>query len=119
MRLFLDQNIPEGTAVWLRRARPAITVFRTQELGLGTAPDAVVMAAAIERRAVMVTFDKGIGDLRAIPRGCAGIIVLRVRPTTAESAIDALQRIFTELSDGEIEGCLVVVDSVRARPQPI
>ena len=45
----------------------------------------------------------------------AGVMRLRVWPTTIEKTEDALERVLREVPDDELRGSLVVVDSLRIR----
>jgi predicted nuclease of predicted toxin-antitoxin system len=56
-------------------------VERVQDLGIGGATDTEVFQAAQGRGAVLVTTDKGFGDVRSYPPSSHyGIIVLKVTP---------------------------------------
>jgi hypothetical protein len=65
-----------------------------------------------------VTFDEDFADQRSFPTGFhAGIIRLRVWPTTVEGTQDALDRLLAEVSDVELARALVIIDrdAIRAR----
>ena len=70
---------------------------------------------AQDNQAIVITFDEDFADLRTFPVGHAGVIRLRVWPTTIEETQDGLSRLFAEVSVDEIEGALVIVDRTKIR----
>jgi len=66
-----------------------------------------------------MTFDEDFADQRAFPVGSHwGIVRLRIWPTTIEETKRALERLFTEVSEGELSRALVIVDRTRIRIRP-
>jgi predicted nuclease of predicted toxin-antitoxin system len=64
-----------------RMKRLGWEVERVQNLGLEGAPDEEVFRTAQDRGAVLVTTDKGFGDVRSYPPSShRGVIVLKVVP---------------------------------------
>ena len=58
---------------------------------LVSAPDRDVVAAATSAERILVSLDRGLGDIRAYPPGShAGIVVLRLTDQSAASAIKAV-----------------------------
>ena len=56
--------------------------------GLGGAPDRDVVAAATAAERILVSLNRGLGDIRAYPPGShAGIVVLRLTDQSAAAAI--------------------------------
>jgi predicted nuclease of predicted toxin-antitoxin system len=88
---------------------------------LGGALDRIVADVALAEERVLVTLDRGFGDLRAYPPGShPGIVVLRLRRqalTAVEAALALLMR-YEDL--GSIGGCTVIVGpaTVRVRRPP-
>jgi predicted nuclease of predicted toxin-antitoxin system len=116
LRLLLDQNIPRSVRNWLTDRTPSWTIHHTSDVGLEGATDASIFEWAQEREAVVVTFDEDLADQRSFPVGDhAGVIRLRVWPTTAEETRRALQRLFDEVPASEIQGALVIVDRTKIR----
>lgn len=76
MRLKLDENLPTGLAAGLAtRDHDADTVI---DEGPAGQPDPVIVATAADARRMLLTLDRGIGDLRRYPPGShAGVVVLR------------------------------------------
>lgn len=114
--ILLDQNIPPAIASWLRTLRPAWLIHHVGEVGLRGALDRQVFDWAQERRALIITFDEDFADQRSFPVGKhAGVVRLRVWPTTVEETQAALARLFTETTPEELSGALVIIDPGRIR----
>jgi hypothetical protein len=67
---------------------------------------------------MIITFDEDFADQRTFPIGFhAGIIRLRVWPTTIEETQDALERLLVEVPDAELVRALVIIDreAIRVR----
>ncbi len=111
----LDENVPIAVAIWMRDLWPNWKVDHTSEVGLDARPDREIFQWAQDNQAIVITFDEDFADLRAFPVGHAGVIRLRVWPTTIEETQDALTRLFAEVSVDEIEGALVIVDRTKIR----
>jgi len=116
LTVLLDQNVPRAIAPWLRAHRPQWTVFHTSDAMLSGRPDEELFAWAQQRQAVIITFDEDFADQRAFPLGShAGIIRLRVWPTTIEETQNALERLLAEVPDMELTRALVIIDREAIR----
>ena len=63
-----------------------------------------------------MTFDEDFADRRSFPLGkYAGIVRLRVWPTTIEETERALRRLLWQVPDNELRGALVIIDRRRIR----
>jgi len=96
-------------------------VHRIQELGMNGASDPVVFRKAQEMGAVLVTNDKGFGDVRDFPPSSHhGVIVLKMLPEPG--AVQAVHRALRGLLEEEekFEGILFTVDTstYRKRKRP-
>lgn len=70
---------------------------------------------------MIATFDEDFADQRTVPIGThAGIIRLRVWPTTIEETQDALGRLLRDVPDEELAQALVIIDreAIRIRHGP-
>jgi predicted nuclease of predicted toxin-antitoxin system len=106
LRILLDENVPLGVITWLCEAHPNVFAEHVIRLFPG-ASDREVLAYASRNQAVIVTYDEDFGDLRNFPLGThAGIIRLRVFPTTEDRTILALSRLFESVAVDELEGLL-------------
>jgi len=115
LKILLDQNIPKRVKTWLLQNKADIEVLHTSEIELSTSEDSVIFEKAQELEAVLITFDEDFSDTRLFNEKNSGIIRLNVWPTTVESAIDALTRLFEQVSDNEIVGSLVIIDRKKIR----
>jgi predicted nuclease of predicted toxin-antitoxin system len=91
-------------------------VVRVQDVDLSGVPDAEVFQAAQERNAVLVTTDRGFGDIRTYPPSSHhGIIVLKVSPDPEQ--VRAVHRTLRQLLDTEelFSGTLFIVDEQKYR----
>lgn len=116
LSVLLDQNVPRAIGPWLAKLKPDWTIRHTSEVGLDGAPDRRIFEWAQERDHIIVTFDEDFADQRVFPVGDhAGVIRLRVWPTTVEETEDALERLLDEVSDEELRGALVIVGRRQIR----
>lgn len=77
MRVKLDENLPTSAAQPLRAQGHDVDTVADE--GLAGERDPVVVAAAMAADRLLLTLDRGLGDVRAYPPGShAGIVVLRV-----------------------------------------
>jgi predicted nuclease of predicted toxin-antitoxin system len=111
----LDEQLSDSFANALRAI--GHEAFTAKALGLRSAPDRQVLEQASELAAILITSDRGFGDLRAYPLGShAGIILLRLEPRLAypqiiNRFIDAL----VEVPLDQMAGALCVVDASNVR----
>lgn len=121
LTVLLDQNVPRAIAHWLRVGRTQWTIYHTSDVALSGRPDEEIFAWAQQRHAVIITFDEDFADQWTFPIGShAGIIRLRVWPTTIEETQDALERFLADVPDTELAGALVIIDreAIRVRRGP-
>lgn len=119
MKVKLDENMPRRAAeVFTRAGHEVDTVL---DEGLGGAGDPEVLAAAGSAGRLLVTLDRGLGDVRAYPPGThAGVLVLR----PAEQSAASVAALVAEVLTGDLEtlaGTIAVAQPgllrIR-RPQP-
>ena len=116
LTVLLDQNVPRAITQWLRTRRPHWTIYHTSEVNLSGRPDKELFVWAQGKHAVIVTFDEDFADQRSFPIGAhAGIIRLRVWPTSIEETQRALDRLLAEVPDAELAQALVIVDREAIR----
>lgn len=121
LTVLLDQNVPRAIATWLRARRSHWTIYHTSEVALSGRPDEELFAWAQHRQALIVTFDEDFADQRTFPIGFhAGIIRLRVWPTTIEETQGALERLLAEIPDADLRRALIIIDrhAIRVRRGP-
>lgn len=116
LTVLLDQNVPQPVAVWLGGLKPSWVVYHVKDVGLDRKFDQDIFAWAQEHRAIVITFDENFADQRSFPVGFhSGVVRLRVWPTTIEETENALARLFSEVSEQELSGALVIIDRTRIR----
>lgn len=108
MRIKLDENISAAaSSVATALGHDADTVVDECIAG---AADPDVLAASTADRRLLVTLDRGFGDVRAYPPGShGGIVVLRVDSQDASTVTEALRLFLASDHLGDLTGCIVVV----------
>ncbi len=97
MKVKLDENVPRRAMQTLVRAGHEVDTVIDEDLAGASDPDVVAAAGADGR--LLITLDRGLGDLRAYPAGThAGILVLRPADQSAAS-VDALLAQLTGAED--------------------
>ena len=82
MKFKLDENLPASAAAILASAGHDADTVIAEHLAGASDPDVVTAASAVGR--VLITLDRGMGDIRAYPPGShAGIVVLRLAGAVA------------------------------------
>ncbi len=78
--------------------------------------DQLIFEWAQRHGAIVITFDEDFADTRMYPVGShAGVIRLRVWPTTVENTEAALERLLGATQEDALRGSLVIVDNLRIR----
>jgi len=116
LSVILDENIPPSIADFLRFRRPQWDVLHIRDIGLRGSSDATIFEWAQLHNAIVITFDEDFADTRMYPAGThAGVIRLRVWPTTIEQIEAALDRLFSSTGDNQLTGSLIIIDAQRIR----
>ncbi len=115
MRYLADENVPLAAVERLRAE--GIDVASVSEL-LAGGEDTEVLETANRAGRIVITFDKDFAELvfRA-GRAAAGVILLRIRPKSAEDVAAVLAGLLA--SDRIWEGHFSVVDDRRIRMVPL
>lgn len=104
MKLKLDENLPADLRAAGHEAESV------PEEGLAGAAAPIVLARAKAEARVLVTLDKGIGDLRAYPPADFGGIILLRPPSVGRGATLAFARLhLPSLLGQDLAGRLVVI----------
>jgi len=114
VKLKLDENLPHDLATALRGdGHDVHTVVDEQLAGES---DPVVVAAATDEGRILLTLDRGVGDLRRYPPGShAGILILRPVAQDPESILGLIQRLVRTHPLDELRGCVVIVEPRKVR----
>ena len=120
MKLLLDQGLPRGAALELRRR--AFDVVHAGDVGLATASDQDILEHARREGQVIVTLD---GDFHAllVLAGAASPSVVRVRiqGLRGEQVAELLERVIALCEADLLAGAMVTVEehAVRVRALPL
>ncbi|MEI2706746.1 MAG: DUF5615 family PIN-like protein [Ilumatobacteraceae bacterium] len=108
MKIKLDENIPGAVAGVLRsRGHNVDTVL---EESLGGRDDPTVLGAAMDEGRLLLTLDRGFGDVRAYAPGThPGIIVLRPDDQRVPTVVAMVEMIVDHHDVDELAGCITVV----------
>jgi predicted nuclease of predicted toxin-antitoxin system len=104
----LDENLPVSSAAILTSTGHDVdTVI---EEGLTGAPDPDVVGAATTAGRILISLDRGLGDIRAYPPGShAGIVVLRLTDQSAAAATKAVSDLTTLTDLDSLAGAVTVL----------
>jgi predicted nuclease of predicted toxin-antitoxin system len=104
----LDENLPVSSTAILASAGHDIDTV-THE-GLTGAPDQNVVAAATAAGRILISLDRGLGDIRAYPPGShAGIVVPRLTDQSAAAATKAVSDLATLTDPDSLAGAVTVL----------
>ena len=116
MRVKLDENLP-ASLLGLLRDR-GLSVDTVAEEGLTGCADSAVLSAATSEDRMVITLDRGFGDIRQYPPGThGGIVVLRLRSDGADAVRDAVESLLNHHDLADLIGAITVVhdDTLRIR----
>jgi len=107
VRLKLDENMPGGAAM------PLISLGHdldtASDEGLAGVTDPVLLLAATERGRLLITMDRGLGDVRSYPPGThAGILVIRFHDQSPLSIRAAVELLGKTVDLESLAGCVSV-----------
>jgi predicted nuclease of predicted toxin-antitoxin system len=116
LRILLDQNIPPVVCEFVRKRKPHWDVRHVNDVGLRGATDEAIFQWAQSDLSIVITFDEDFADARMYPAGShAGVVRLRVWPTTIENTETALTRLFDSVAEEDLQGSLVIIDEAKIR----
>jgi predicted nuclease of predicted toxin-antitoxin system len=108
VRVKLDENMPADAADSLTvRGHDVETVAWE---GLTGRSDREVVSVCTSERRLLMTLDRGMGDIRAYSPGShAGIVVFRPESQDAVSVVATMEALLQHHSLEELAGCIVIV----------
>jgi predicted nuclease of predicted toxin-antitoxin system len=113
LKLLLDQGLPRSTVE--RLSLRGIEAVHTADIGLASAPDAI-LASAREADRVVVTLDADFHSLLVRSgEGAPSVIRLRIDRSTAELVADLVVMVLERCQDDLEGGAMVSTDGVRVR----
>jgi predicted nuclease of predicted toxin-antitoxin system len=118
MRFLLDQDVYIATARFLEGL--GHDVVRVAQIGLSQATDRRLLDVAREQDRILVTRDRDFGALVFVNVLGAGVLHLRMLPSTQKVVHEELSRVLQMYSDQELKKAFVVVkpDGHRFRRLP-
>jgi predicted nuclease of predicted toxin-antitoxin system len=117
VRLCANENLPEACVVALRQS--GHDVLWVREAAPGSSDTAVLSRAQAEER-LLITFDKGFGDL-VFHRGLSashGVVLFRIAQPSAAVVARRVLAILVSRTDWHGQYSVVEEHSVRMRPLP-
>jgi predicted nuclease of predicted toxin-antitoxin system len=115
-RILLDQNVPQALSGWLKERLPGWDIQHVNELGFQGHSDEFLFLWALEKEAIIITYDEDFADSRFYPLGSHhGVIRLRVWPTTIEQTQKAIERLLSEFPPSNWLNCLIIIDNQKIR----
>ena len=104
----LDENLPVSSAAILTSVGHDVDTVADE--GLVGAPDRDVVAAATAAGRILISLDRGLGDIRAYPPGShADIVVLRLTDQSAAAATRAVSDLATLTNPDSLAGAVAVL----------
>ncbi len=95
MRFLVDAQLPPALARWLAAAgHPADHVA---DLGLASAADLTIWAAALERRAAIITKDKDFAQLGAAAADGPPVVWIRLANTRRGALLDWFEGVLPDI----------------------
>jgi predicted nuclease of predicted toxin-antitoxin system len=107
VRIKLDENLPGRAAEPLESAGHDVDTAVEERLSGASDDDLRRIASAAGR--LVVTLDRGFGDVRAHPPGThAGVLVLRVDDQSPPSVTREIEYLLEAVSLEDLAGCIAV-----------
>ena len=118
MRFLLDQDVYEKTAAVM--IQWGHDVIRANEAGLSEAGDEAILQFAQEQERVLLTRDRDFGNLVFLKGMGAGVLYLRMLPSTIESIHAELKTVLLKHATEVLSRSFVVIkpDGHRIRRIP-
>ena len=113
MRFLADHDVYAVTLRFLRQLGHDVVLAR--ELALSRASDEDLLRVAREHRRIMITRDRGFGDLVFVRGLATGVVYLRVLPSTQAAVHAELERVLATYAEERLLGAFVVVEPARHR----
>ena len=114
MKVKLDENLPASLGdLFVPYGHDVDTVIAEDLVGH---PDSDLAAAALAEGRLLITLDKGFGDIRAYPPGThPGILVLRLADESAVAIRQAITEVLAHHRLDDLAGAVTVLHHGRLR----
>jgi len=117
VRVKLDENLPIGATSILASAGHDVDTVADE--GLAGHDDPTVSRAATEVERLVITLDRGFGDIQSYPPGThPGILVLRLDDQSVGSILSALNELMAALDLDVLAGCVAHVSRRKVTNPP-
>jgi len=113
MKLLLDQDVYAVTARFLSSL--GHDVLPVAHIGLSQADDERLLRIAQEQGRIFVTRDRDFGSLAYVKALGAGVLYLRILPSTRNAVHSELERVLKTYSAEELRHAFVVIEADRHR----
>jgi predicted nuclease of predicted toxin-antitoxin system len=108
MRLLLDHDVFAVT--WRYLVGLGHDAVRVGDIGMWRAADEDLLKLAAEQDRILVTRDRDYGGLVFVKSLGAGVLYLRMLPSTQDAVHAELERVLTLYSQTELKNAFVVVE---------
>ena len=109
MKFLLDQDVYATTLRFLGGL--GHDVIPVAQIGLARATDEDLLKTAHDQNRIFVTRDRDFGNLVFVKGLGAGVLYLRILPSTQNSVHDELERVLKTYSEGELKNAFVVIEA--------
>jgi predicted nuclease of predicted toxin-antitoxin system len=109
MKFLLDQDVYAVTARFLNHL--GHDVVPVVQIGLSQAEDEEILRVAQEQGRVLVTRDRDFGNLVFVQALGAGVLYLRILPSTRSAVHTELERVLNTYTEEELTRAFVVVEA--------
>jgi len=86
-------------------------VIPVAQIGLARATDEDLLKTAHDQNRIFVTRDRDFGNLVFVKGLGAGVLYLRILPSTQNSVHDELERVLKSYTEGELKNAFVVIEA--------
>jgi predicted nuclease of predicted toxin-antitoxin system len=118
MRFLADQDVYAATTQFL--GSRGHDVVRVAQIGLSQADDEQLLTEAKEQGRIFITRDRDFGSLVFVKSLGAGVLYLRMLPSTQNAVHTELERVVAAYSESELGRAFIVIepDGHRIRRLP-
>jgi len=108
MKFLLDQDVYAGTIIFLSNL--GHDIVPVAQIGLARADDEDLLKTAQKQGRIFVTRDRDFGTLVFVKALGAGVLYLRILPSTQNAVHSELERVLDTYSEEELRKAFVVIE---------
>ncbi len=109
MKFLLDQDVYATTVRFLNDL--GHDVIPVAQIGLAQATDEELLKTAQDQNRIFVTRDRDFGNLVFVKGLGAGVLYLRILPSTQNSVHGELERVLKTYSEDKLKNAFVVIEA--------